>query len=412
MGRIPSGVWVLGFGSLFMDASSELIHSLLPLYMVSVLGATAGTVGVIEGIAEATAQITKVFSGTLSDRFRRRKFPLVLGYAMGALAKPVFPLASSLGWIMAARFADRVGKGIRGAPRDALVADLTPPETRGAAYGLRQGLDSIGAFLGPLLAIACMAWFAGDIKACMWIGVLPALITVALLAFGVREPADAGPRPGKDRHAKAPRGTGAMGGEAASRGLPFGLDRLGARLWLIVALGSVFSLARFSEAFLVLRAQNVGLPLGRVPIVMILMNVVYALGAYPAGAAADRWSNRTLLILGLLILIASDLALAAAEGAPLVCAGALLWGLHMAMTQGLFSKLVAGACPPDLRGTAFGVFNLFGGLSLLAASSAAGGLWDRFGPPAAFLGGAACAALTILGLLAYPRPPEGAATGL
>jgi MFS family permease len=405
-GRIPAGVWVLGFGSLFMDASSELIHSLLPLYMVSALGASVGMVGLIEGIAEATAQITKVFSGTLSDRFRRRKFPLVLGYAMAALTKPVFPLASSLGWIMAARFADRVGKGIRGAPRDALVADLTPPELRGAAYGLRQGLDSIGAFLGPVLAIACMAWFAGNIKACMWVGVAPALITVGLLAFGIREPRrEPSPAGNADRQAESGR---VKAGERAQAGrrMPFGLDRLGARLWLIVALGSVFSLARISEAFLVLRAQSVGLPLGRAPIVMILMNVVYALGAYPAGAAADRWSNRTLLVLGLLILIGADLALAAAGSPALVFAGALLWGLHMALTQGLFSKLVAGACPPDLRGTGFGVFNLCAGLSLLAASSAAGALWDRFGPPAAFLGGAMCAALCAAGLLAYrPKTP-------
>jgi MFS family permease len=395
-GRMPTGIWVLGFGSLFMDASSELIHSLLPLYMATVLGASVGMIGLIEGIAEATAQITKIFSGALSDRFRSRKFPLVLGYAMAALAKPVFPLASSLGWIMAARFADRVGKGIRGAPRDALVADLTPPELRGAAYGLRQGLDSIGAFLGPLLAMACLAWFAGDIGAAMWVGVAPALITVALLAIGIREPASL----------REPAGVGAAPGsrgEIRAQGWAFGLDRLGPRLWLIVALGSVFSLARFSEAFLVLRAQNVGLPLVRVPIVMVLMNIVYALGAYPAGAAADRWSNRTLLLLGLLILIGADLTLAAAGSPGMVFAGALLWGLHMAMTQGLFSKLVADACPPDLRGTGFGVFNLFGGLSLLAASAVAGALWDRFGPPAAFLGGAACAAVAAAGLLAYRR---------
>ena len=407
LNRIPNGVWVLGFGSLLMDASSELIHSLLPLYMVSVLGASVGAVGVIEGIAEATAQITKIFSGALSDRFRRRKFPLVLGYAMAALTKPLFPLASSLGLIVAARFADRVGKGIRGAPRDALVADLTPPEMRGAAYGLRQGLDSVGAFLGPVLAIACMAWFGGNLKATLWMGVIPALITVALLIVGLREPvaSGSGQEPLSPRRAvrEAPEALLSVGGKPRAYGLPFGLDRLGTRLWLIVLLGSVFSPARFSEAFLVLRAQNVGLPMGRAPIVMIAMNLVYALGAYPAGAAADRVSKRTLLILGLLMLIGADLSLAAATGPALVLAGALLWGLHMAMTQGLFSKLVADACPPDLRGTGFGVFNLFAGLSLLAASSAAGCLWDRVGPSAAFLGGAACAAVAALGLLAY-RP--------
>lgn len=391
--RIPAGVWVLGFGSLFMDASSELIHSLLPLYMVSVLGASVGMVGFIEGIAEATAQLTKIFSGALSDRFRRRKFPLVLGYAMAALTKPVFPLASSLGLIMAARFADRVGKGIRGAPRDALVADMTPPKMRGAAYGLRQGLDSIGAFLGPLLAIASMAWFAGDIRAAMWVGVAPAFITVALLMIGIREPVGpAAPAPAEGRTDTRIKGKASLG-----------LGRLGSRLWAVILLGSIFSLARTSEAFLVLRAQNVGLSPGRVPIVLIVMNVLYALGAYPAGAASDRLSKRSLLLLGLLILIASDLALAAASSAPLVFAGAALWGLHMALTQGLFSKLVADACPPDLRGTGFGVFYFCSGLSLLAAGTAAGALWDKVGPPAAFLGGAACAALAAAGLLALGR---------
>ncbi len=412
--RIPTGVWVLGFGSLFMDASSELIHSLLPLYMVSVLGASVGMVGFIEGIAEATAQITKIFSGALSDRFRRRKFPLVLGYAMAALTKPVFPLASSLGLIMAARFADRVGKGIRGAPRDALVADMTPPEMRGAAYGLRQGLDSIGAFLGPLLAIAGMAWFAGDIRAAMWVGVAPAFITVALLMIGIREPVGPAEALANGNTSPGPAGAAGLrtersrtepgsGGKPRAAGLPFGLGRLGSRLWAVILLGSIFSLARTSEAFLVLRAQNVGLPPGRVPLVLIVMNVLYALGAYPAGAASDRLSKRSLLLLGLLILIASDLALAAASSAPLVFAGAALWGLHMALTQGLFSKLVADACPPDLRGTGFGVFYFCSGLSLLAAGTAAGALWDRLGPPAAFLGGATCAALAAAGLLALGR---------
>jgi MFS family permease len=312
---------------------------------------------------------------------------------MSALTKPFFPLAGSMGWVMAARFTDRVGKGIRGAPRDALVADLVPPELRGAAYGLRQALDSVGAFLGPVLAVACMAWFAGDMKASLWIACIPALIAVALLYAGIREPESA-------RNASV-TGTG-LAGTLAMLG-PSAWKRLGLRFWMIALLGAVFSLARFSEAFLVLRAQSVGLPMGRVPIVMILMNLVYASAAYPAGAAADRLNKRVLLILGLAVLIAADLALARAASSGQVYLGALLWGAHMAMTQGLFSKLVADASPADLRGSAFGVFNLIGGLSLLAASVVAGALWQRFGAGATFLAGAGFAALTALGLLGY-RP--------
>jgi MFS family permease len=390
--RLPAGIWVLGLGSLFMDTSSELVHSLLPLYMATALGASVAAIGLIEGIAEATAQITKIFSGALSDFLARRKFLVVLGYGMGALAKPVFPLANSLAWVMAARFTDRVGKGIRGAPRDALVADLVPAELRGAAYGLRQALDSVGAFLGPALAVACMAAFAGDLKAALWVAFLPALIAVLLLAAGVREPE--GPRRTRGDDARS-----ALAPAAESRRRAWA--RLGFRFWMIVLLGAVFSLARFSEAFLVLRARDIGLPLGRAPIVMIAMNVVYAAAAYPAGAAADRMSKRSLLLLGLAVLVAADLILARAGGAGTLLLGASLWGLHMAMTQGLLSKLVADACPADLRGTAFGIFNLIGGLSLLAASALAGALWQRLGPAATFLAGAGFAALAALGLLGY-----------
>lgn len=384
--RLPSGIWILGLGSLFMDMSSELVHSLLPVYMASVLGVSMATIGLVEGIAEATALITKIFSGALSDFVGRRKFLVVLGYGLGALTKPIFPLASSIGWIIGARFTDRVGKGIRGAPRDALVADLTPQELRGAAYGLRQALDSIGAFMGPVLAVLFMIWFANDLKATLWVGVVPAFIAVILLFLGVREPDS------------IPRKSFKHGGFPLA-----GTRRLDIRFWLIVFLGAIFSLARFSEAFLVLRAQSVGLSVSNVPIVMIFMNIIYAAFAYPAGVAADRMSKRSLLVLGLGILIAADLVLAKAASAGHVFIGACLWGLHMAMTQGLFSKLVADSCPLDLRGTAFGVFNLVGGLSSLIASVLAGILWDRFGASATFLAGGAFAAFTALGLLGY-RP--------
>ena len=386
---LPLGIWALGIGSMFMDISSELIHSLLPVFMTTVLGASMVTVGVIEGVAEATAAITKVFSGALSDYLGKRKFLLILGYGLAAFTKPVFPLAASIGWVFGARIVDRIGKGIRVAPRDALVADITPPQLRGAAYGLRQALDSIGSFIGPVLAVVFMIWFANDISAVMWIAVLPAFVAVAVLAFYVREPEQAQ-------------------GQSTTRS-PWTLAdarALSSRYWLVVLLGGVFTLARFSEAFLVLRAQDVGIALAYVPLVLIAMNVVYAVFAYPAGIAADRVSARTLLLLGLTLLVAADLVLAAAATPALVIAGSTLWGAHMALTQGLLSKLVADTAPVHLRGTAFGIFNLASGIALLLASVIAGALWSGFGASATFLAGAAFAATTALGLLGY-RPGRG-----
>lgn len=379
---LPTGIWALGFGSLFMDISSEMIHSLLPVFMVTVLGASMVTVGVIEGIAEATAAILKVFSGALSDYLGKRKFLMILGYGLAAFTKPIFPLASSIGWVFTARFVDRIGKGIRGAPRDALIADISPAPLRGAAYGLRQALDSVGALLGPLLAVAFMIWLADDIRAVMWIAVVPAFIAVALLMIYVRDP--------ERTHATV---------DVKSPLARANIKRLPLRYWLVVLLGAVFTLARFSDAFLVLRAQDIGLALGYVPVVMVVMNVFYAGAAYPAGAAADRFHPRTLLLIGLALLIAADMVLAAARGALGVFAGVALWGLHMAFTQGLLSKLVADTVPTQLRGTGFGIFNLVSGGALLLASVLAGVLWSAIGPAATFLAGAGFAALAAIGLL-------------
>ena len=380
------GIWALGFGSLFMDTSSELIHSLLPVFMVTALGASMVTVGIIEGVAEATAAVTKVFSGALSDYLGKRKFLMVFGYALAAFTKPIFPLATSVNWVFMARFVDRVGKGIRGAPRDALVAEITPPQMRGAAYGLRQALDSVGALIGPLLAVVLMMGFSSDIRKVMWVAVGPAFIAVALLLIYVREPE----RATADGPAKAPLTV------ADAKRLPL-------RYWFVVLVGAVFTLARFSEAFLVLRAQDVGLELGYVPIVMIVMNVFYAGVAYPSGAAADHVSQRTLLFLGLALLMAADLVLAFAASPLIVFAGAALWGLHMALTQGLLSKLIADTAPAELLGTGFGIFNLASGCALLLASVIAGSLWSSLGASATFLAGAVFAALAAIGLLAAVR---------
>jgi MFS family permease len=383
---LPGGVWALGFGSLLMDTSSELIHSLLPMFMVTTLGASMVTVGLIEGVAEATASIVKVFSGALSDYLGRRKALMVFGYALGALTKPVFPLAQSVFWVLAARFTDRIGKGIRGAPRDALVADITPASMRGAAYGLRQALDSLGALLGPSLAVMFMIWFRDDLRRAMGFAAVPAFATVVVLMLFVREP---------------PRGEG--GGASPKRVVFKEISRLPRGYWVIVLLGGVFTLARFSEAFLVLRAENVGLGLAYVPVVMVVMNVLYAGAAYPAGVAADRLSSRSLLFVGLLLLVAADLALAFAASPLPVFVGASLWGLHLAFTQGLFSKLVADIAPRELRGTGFGIFNLVSGVALLIASVVAGELWNAFGARATFVAGALFAAIAASGLMATPR---------
>ena len=381
---LPKDIWALGFGSMFMDMSSELIHSLLPVFMATVLGASMVTIGVIEGIAEATAAVMKVVSGVLSDFLRKRKFLVVLGYALAAVTKPVFPLATTIWWVFAARFVDRVGKGIRGAPRDALVADITPPQLRGAAYGLRQALDTVGAFIGPLLALLFMFWFANDIQAVLWIAVVPAAAAVILLIVAVREPETSKHSPGRKSQLSLKA-----------------VKQLSRHFWFVIVLGAVFTLARFSEAFLILRAEDVGLSLGFVPAIMIVMNVVYAVFAYPAGVMADRLSARTLLLFGLGVLIIADIALAMATAAWLAFFGAALWGLHMALTQGLFSKLIADTAPAELRGSAFGIFNLVSGGALLLASIIAGALWSTLGASATFIAGAGFAMLAALGLLLY-----------
>ena len=378
--RIPAAVWALGLVSMLMDISSEMIHSLLPMFMVGALGMSAFAVGLIEGLAEATALIVKVFSGTLSDYLGRRKGLALLGYGLGAVTKPLFALASGVGLIVTARLIDRMGKGIRGAPRDALVADVTPPEIRGAAFGLRQSLDTVGAFVGPLLAVGLMLLWANDFRAVFWVAVVPGVLSVAVLAWGVREPASQG----------GVRRTNPIRRE--------NIRRLGAAYWGVVAVGAVFALARFSEAFLVLRAQNIGIPMALVPLVMVAMNLVYAAAAYPFGKLSDRVSHTRLLAWGLVVLILSDVLLATAQHWTLVIAGVAVWGIHMGMTQGLLSAMVADATPADLRGTAYGVFHLACGLAMLVASAVAGLLWDAVGPAATFWAGGAFAALCLAGL--------------
>jgi MFS family permease len=383
--RLPASIWALGFVSLLMDISSEMIHSLLPVFMVTVLGTSVWAVGLIEGAAEATALIVKVFSGVLSDWWGKRKPLALLGYGLGAASKPLFALATTTGLVLVARLTDRVGKGIRGAPRDALVADLAPPGMRGAAFGLRQSLDTVGAFVGPLLAMGLMLLWANDFRAIFWVAVVPGFMAVALLLVGVKEPEQApiaGKRPNPISRAN--------------------LKRLPPAYWRVVVIGAVFTLARFSEAFLLLRALQFGLPVALAPLVLIAMNVVYALGAYPFGKLSDRMSHTALLGWGLVVLIAADVLLAINGHAALLWAGVALWGLHMAMTQGPLAAMVADTAPADLRGTGFGFFNLLSGLALLVASTVAGVLWNQFGAAVTFAVGAVFS-LMALGLIGWWR---------
>jgi MFS family permease len=373
---IPRGVWALGFVSLFMDISSEMIHALLPVFLVSVLGASVAAVGLLEGTAEAIASITKVFSGTFSDWLGKRKLLTVIGYGLAAVTKPLFALAPSPGWVFAARGLDRIGKGIRGAPRDALLADLTPVPIRGAAFGLRQTLDTIGAFAGPLIAIALMAATADSFRTVFWLAVIPAAISVLVLVLFVREPPSAPAR----RSVQRPR-------------LAELLGTLGPRLWWLVLVAALFTLARFSEAFLILKVADVGLGVAYVPAVLVVMNVVYALSAYPAGWLSDRVNRWGVFAVGAALLIAADLVLAFGTSIAAAGIGVALWGLHMGFTQGLLAALVADAASAEQRGTAFGVFNLVTGIALLAASVLAGVLWDRGGPELTFLAGAALTAV-------------------
>ena len=367
--QIPRGVWILGFVSLSMDISSEMIHSLLPLFMVTSLGISAFTVGLIEGAAEATALIVKIFSGALSDYLGKRKGLTLFGYSLGAFTKPIFALASGSGLILTARLLDRVGKGIRGAPRDALVADISPPHLRGASFGLRQSLDTVGAFVGPLIAVGLMLLWQNDFRRVFWVAVVPSIMAVSLLFFGVKEP------PHKDDH---------------KRQNPIkkqNLKRLGSEYWWIVAIGGIFTLARFSEAFLVLRAQQTGITLALVPLVMVAMNLVYSVSAYPFGKLSDHMSHSKLLGIGIAVLGLADIALASSSHWTMVLIGVGLWGLHMGMTQGLLAAMVADAAPADLRGTAYGFFNLVAGLSMLVASGLAGYLWEKLGASYTFVGG-------------------------
>lgn len=371
---VPRTVWALGLVSLFMDISSETVHALLPLFLTTTLGASVAMVGVIDGIAEATASIGKVVSGYISDRMKRRKPLILLGYGLGAASKPLFALAFSPAFLLGARFIDRIGKGMRGAPRDALIADLTSPAARGRAFGLRQALDTAGAFIGPLAAIGLMALFADNMRAVFWVAAFPGLVSVLLVIVAIRD----------RQHSDTP----APARDALRISDLRGLHR---DFWSVTGIGVLFTMARFSEAFLILKADASGLPLMLSPLVLVAMNIVYSLGAYPAGVLADACGPRQPLLAGLACLVGADVLLALGSGLIATFSGIALWGIHLALTQGLMSQLVATRAPEALRASAFGLFNLATGLTMLAASALAGLLWDVVDPSATFAAGGAFA---------------------
>ena len=379
-GAIPRQVWVLGFVSLLMDVSSEIVQTLLPLYLVAGLGASAVTVGFVEGFSIAVAMVTRLSSGFLSDWFGNRKFLAALGYGLAAISKPLFPLADSLFWIVGAKFLDRVGKGIRAAPRDALIADITPAEIRGASFGLRKSLDTVGGFVGPIAAIGLMLWTGGSFSTIFWIAVIPAFLAVGLLVACVKEP---------DVPAARKKGAALNLKDAVL------LNRAN---WVVILVSSILAIARFSEAFLLLRSQQVGFSIAWVPATMVIMHLVYGLAAYPVGMLSDRIGRNVMLGISLLFLLAGDLVLAYTATIPFLILGIVLWGLHMGFSQGILATLIADTAPSHLRGTAFGVFSLTTGILALVGNLAAGALWDQQGAQATFLMGALLSGAAIMGL--------------
>jgi MFS family permease len=378
--RLPRNVWILGFVSLFMDLSSEIYHALLPAFITLVLGLPATALGAIDGIAEATANFAKLFAGRLSDRSLRRKPWIMAGYGLAALSKPLFPLATTAPAVMVARFTDRIGKGIRGSPREAMVADETPPEIRGRAFGLRQALDTVGALLAPLVAIGLMVLLASEIRAVFWIAIIPAAISFLLAWLALREP---------EQHL------------APLKRSPFfaGFRQLDSQTRRLLKVGFLFTLARFSEGFLILKGIDIGLSEALSPLTLAIFNLAYVALAYPAGALSDRMSPRAILMAGMAVLIAGNLVLAETSHFTGLVIGTALWGAHMALTQGIFSRMIADSAPEELRATSFGAFYFVTGIASLLASLGAGWLWDRQGASATFITSALMAGVALAMLM-------------
>lgn len=387
--RVPALVWVLGRVSLLTDISSEMILAVLPVYLGTVMGVSMATIGLIEGIAEATAAVMRVFAGAIGDRLGRYKAIVVFGYGLSALSKIVFPFAGSPAPIFAARIIDRVGKGLRTSPRDAMIARATHPSILGRAFGIRQSLDTLGAVFGPLLAIVILGVTHNDFQLLFWIAVAPGVLAVIVLTRAAEEP---------------------NGGATPLQRIPLtraDLARLGFAFWWIAAGAAFLTFGRGAKAFLVLRTEDVGVPLWLVPIAFVIMNTVYAATAYPVGGLSDRIDRRRLLAAGIVVLILSDVVLAMASGPWVGLLGVVLWGLHFGMTQGVLATLVVDSAPEPLRGTAFGAFSLLSGFALVASGALGGMVWDAWGPSTLFWLATGAATLS---LATAWTPPIGSVT--
>ncbi len=386
---LPATVWILGIASLLNDVSTEIIHSVLPLYMVTALGASFIAVGLLEGTAEALASVLKVGAGGLSDLLGKRKALVVSGYALSTLVKGCYALAGDMTMVMIARLGDRVGKGIRVGPRDALVADSTSPEQRGAAYGLRQSLDTVGAVIGPGLSFVLLSLWHMDYKNIFAIAIVPGIIAVLLLLIGVREPEK---RESKSDDKKLHKDL---------------LKRLSPAYWSLVVVSFLFNLGNSSDAFILLKGKEAGLALGMVPLMLVVMNVFYAACAYPAGKLSDKLGRVAMLRVGLLFYALVYLGFAFCNTQWQVWTLMALYGVQLGLTQGTLLALVSDVTDADTRGTAFGMISLVTGLALLPASLIAGFLWQNVGSWATFGAGTVCSVVALIVFSIWYRPEAG-----
>lgn len=387
--KLDRNVWAAGLVSLLTDISSEMIVPVLPLFLTGVLGASAQVVGLIEGVAEFTASLVKSVSGWLSDRAGRRKPLMVLGYGVSNVVKPFLGLTGSWGQVLAIRFADRFSKGVRGAPRDALIADSTPTHLRGRAFGLHRGLDTVGAAIGPLTAALVLNLYAGNLRAVFWWTAVPGVLAVLLLVGFVRDT-------GRRAAGAAPTAPSPV-----MRGWSLSLQPLVPRLRWFVVVSTVFAIGNSADAFLVLRAQGLGLSVALVPIAYFLFNASYAVLSYPAGALSDKIGRRPVLLGGFIAFALIYAGFGAARHSWQVWILFLFYGIYYAGTEGIQKAYMTDHVGAEQRGTAVGILNAWTGLAALPASLIAGVMWDRFGQPATFYVSAAIAVLATL-LLAMP----------
>jgi len=364
-GRLPRNVWALSWVAFFNDTATEMGYWLLPQFLVGVLGASPMTFGLIEGAAETVSSFGRLLSGWLSDRLRRRKPLVAAGYTVANIVKPWLAVAASWGQVFWVRFTDRAAKGFRGAPRDALIADSVPQAQRGAAFGLRQAMDTAGAVLGPLGALALLPLFSGDVRKVFWLATIPGAVCILLVWFGVSEV-----RPAEH--------------VGAVREPPLHPVNWNKSLVIILIAAGLFSLGNSSDLFLILRAQNLGVRAALAPGLGLLFNLVYTSLSWPAGKLSDQIPRRALVVLGYLIYGAVYLGFSLVRGPQFVWFLFAVYGMYYAMTEGVIRAWIADLVPSSSRGSVFGVFNWLVGVAALPASLVAGWLWRHYSPPAPF----------------------------